>query len=158
MSGTIAEGFSQGGRGRRADAVRHLHDRVAGGQLTHEFRRPRRGPDDAIGRGASIALIIVLGSMLGATPAHAGPCAKEIAALRESLRQTESGGKTIGSAPQSIGAQLEHQPTPASVARAKENARARIAALLAQAETLDAQGKLAECQEALRTASLLLNP
>lgn len=108
---------------------------------------------------ASVALVIVITAILDIAAASAGPCAGEIAELRQSLRQTEKGEPAvIGSAPQSIDAQLEHQPTPASVERAKENAKAQIAAVLAQAESLDAQGKERECQQALLRARLMLNP
>ncbi|MGA2795042.1 MAG: hypothetical protein ABSE69_16230 [Roseiarcus sp.] len=110
-------------------------------------------------RSASVALVVVVATSFGAAPASAGPCAAKIAQLRESLRQTERGETAfVGSAPQSVDAQLEHQPTPASVERAKENAKAQIAAVLAQAESFDAQGKQRECRQALLKARLLLNP
>jgi len=108
---------------------------------------------------ASVALVVVVATSLGVAPAGAGPCAAKIAQLRESLRQTEKGETGfVGSAPQSIDAQLEHQPTPASVERAKENAKAQIAAVLEQAESLDAQGRQRQCRQALLKARLLLNP
>ncbi len=108
---------------------------------------------------APVALVIAVATTVSTAPASAGPCAGKIAELRESLRRTEKGGAAfVGSAPQSIDAQLEHQPTPASVERAKENAKAQIAAVLAQADSLDAQGKQRECRQALLKARLLLNP
>jgi hypothetical protein len=56
------------------------------------------------------------------------------------------------------GAQLEHQPTPASVERAKRHARSEIEAALGQARALDAQGKDEECAAEIAKAKLLLNP
>lgn len=110
-------------------------------------------------RSSPIALVAAVAASLGAAPASAGSCAAEIAQFRQSLHQTEnSGTAVVGSGPQSIGAQLEHQPTPASVERAKRNAKAQILALLAQAELFDAQGRRAECRQALQRANLLLNP
>jgi hypothetical protein len=108
---------------------------------------------------ASVALVIALAASLGAAPASAGPCAAKVAQLRASLGQAAGGGTAVvGSAPQSIDAQLEHQPTPASVERAEKNAKAEIFAVLAQAESLDAQGRQHACRQALRKARLLLNP
>lgn len=114
---------------------------------------------DVTRRSASVVLVIAVATTLGIAPARAGRCAGKIAQLRESLRQTQRGGAAfLGSAPQSIDAQLQYQPTPASVERAKETAKAQIAAVLAQAESLDAQGKQRECRQALLKARLLLNP
>jgi hypothetical protein len=106
-----------------------------------------------------MALIVAVAMILNAAPASAGSCAAEIAQFRQSLHQKEdSGTGVVGSAPQSIDAQLEHQPTPASVARAKHDAKGQVLALLAQAEAFDAQGRRDECQQALQKANLLLNP
>ena len=108
-------------------------------------------------RPSPMALVAAIAASLGAAPASAGSCAPEIAQFRQSL-QTENGRAVVGSEPQSIDAQLEHQPTPTSVERAKRNAKAHILALLAQAESLDAQGRADECRKVLARASLLLNP
>jgi hypothetical protein len=88
-------------------------------------------------------------------PAAAGPCADQIAEFEQFLQEHPG---AVGTAPQSVGAQLEHQPTPASIERARQNAKAEIAAALAQAKTLDAQGKQDECVDELAKAKLLLNP
>jgi len=110
-------------------------------------------------RSVPVALAVAVAITLNAAPASAGACAAEIAQFRRLVHQKEDAGTgVVGSAPQSIGAQLEHQPTPASVARAKDDAKGQILALLAQAESFDAQGRLPECEQALRKANLLLNP
>ena len=110
-------------------------------------------------RSAPIALALAIVVLAGSARAHAASCAAEIAQLRQSLHETaHTGAAVVGSAPQSIDAQLEHQPTPASVARAKKNANEQILALLAQAEAFDAQGHGRACRRTLRRANLLLNP
>ena len=109
----------------------------------------------------SIATILVIAaaSILSIAAADAGACAQDIAQLQQILRQQEiSRPDGFGTAPQSIDAQLEHQPTPQSVERAKKSAQASISAALNHAETLDAEGKATECQSAVATARLMLNP
>ena len=71
--------------------------------------------------------VIAIASTLRIATASAGPCAGEIADFRSSLSRDKNGEPTfIGTAPQSIGAQLEHQPTRESVERAKKQAQAQI--------------------------------
>jgi hypothetical protein len=47
----------------------------------------------------------------------------------------------VGTAPQSIAAQLEHQPTRESVDHAKKQAQAQILMVVTQAEALGSEGK-----------------
>jgi hypothetical protein len=103
--------------------------------------------------------IITLTSTLCVAIASAGPCTGEIADFRSSLSRDENGEPTfIGTAPQSIAAQLEHQPTRESVERAKKQAQTQILMVVTQAEALDSEGKKSECRNALAKAKLLLNP
>ena len=103
--------------------------------------------------------VIAIGSTLRIATASAGPCAWEIADFRSSLSRDKNGEPTfIGTAPQSIGAQLEHQPTRESVERAKKRAQAQILMVVTQAEAIDSEGKKSECRNALAKAKLLLNP
>jgi hypothetical protein len=103
--------------------------------------------------------IIAIASTLRLATASAGPCAGEIAEFQSSLPRDKNGEPAfVGTAPQSIDAQLEHQPTRESVERAKKLARAQIVAVLAQAEALDSEGKRNECRNAIAKAKLLLNP
>jgi hypothetical protein len=103
--------------------------------------------------------IIALASPLCIATASAGPCAGEITGFRSSLSRDKNGDPTfIGTAPQSIGAQLEHQPTRESVEHAKKQAQAQILMVVTQAEALDSAGKQSECRNALAKAKLLLNP
>ena len=103
--------------------------------------------------------VIAIASTLRIATASAGPCAGEIADFRSSLSRGENGEPTfIGTAPHSIGAQLEHQPTRESVERAKKRAQVRILMVVTQAEALDSEGRQSECRNALAKAKLLLNP
>jgi hypothetical protein len=107
------------------------------------------------------ATIFIIGvtSLLGITYATAGPCGAEIASFQRTLQQEEKlNPDSVGTAAQTIAAQLEHQPTPRSVERAKNLAKSEIAAVLARAEKLDAEERQRECLEALATARLLLDP
>ena len=102
--------------------------------------------------------IIAIASTLRIATASAGPCAGEIANFRSSLTRDKNGDPTfIASAPQSIGAQLAHQPTRQSVERVKQG-QAQILTVVAQAEALDSEGQKGECRNALAKAKLLLNP
>jgi hypothetical protein len=103
--------------------------------------------------------IVAIASTLRIATASAGPCAAEIAEFQSSLPRDKNGQLAfIGTAPQSIDAQLEHQPTRESVERAKKQAHAQIVAVLAQAEALDSEGKRNECWDLIVKAKLLLNP
>ena len=97
---------------------------------------------------------VVAFSALGG-PASAGSCGGQIAQFEQTLAQDPH---AVGTAPQTVDAQLEHQPTPASIAQAKANARGNVASALDEAKALDAQGRDAECMAALERARLLLHP
>jgi hypothetical protein len=60
-------------------------------------------------------------------------------------------------APQSIGAQLNRQPTPGSMKRAEERARASFDAVMARAKRLDARGDRTGCRRALTAAKRMYN-
>ena len=100
-------------------------------------------------------LICVVFGQLGGT-AHASACADEIAQLSERSASLQPQAGAALSAPQSIGAQLGHQPTPESVQRAEEGAWSNLATLLARAEALDADGKQAECMATVANARRIL--
>jgi hypothetical protein len=87
--------------------------------------------------------------------ANASECSTQVAQLQQSVAGSPG---IVGTAPQSLGAQLDHQPTPASVANAKQNARSDVIAVLERAKDFDAEGKASECWDALGKAKLLLNP
>jgi hypothetical protein len=103
--------------------------------------------------------IVAIVSILNIRTASAGACTEEIAKFQNALPRDENGEPTfVGTAPQSIGAQLEHQPTQISVERAKKEAQNQIFRALAQAQALDSQGRPSECKDAIARAKILLNP
>ena len=65
------------------------------------------------------------------------------------------GGAGEPSAPQSVGAQLHHQPTPGSVQSAEHKARADSEAALNRARKADAEGNASACAKALTEARAL---
>jgi hypothetical protein len=94
---------------------------------------------------------------LGVVSAHAGPCTAAIAQFEQAVRQSAGAPDAGPMAPQSIGAQLDRQPTPGSIKQAEERAQAAFAATLARAKRLDAQGNRAGCTRALRAAKRMYN-
>ena len=103
----------------------------------------------------ALTAVAVLG--LGLTAAQAGPCSKKIAQFEQAVRQSAGNPNAGPMARQSIGAQLDRQPTPGSVKRAQERAKATFAATLARAKRLDARGNRAGCTRALAAAKRMYN-
>jgi hypothetical protein len=89
---------------------------------------------------------------LGVPSAQAGPCSKEIAEFEQAVRESKNNPNAGPVAPQSIGAQLDRQPTPGSVKRAEQRAQAAFEAALARAKRLDARGDRAGCTRGLADA------
>jgi hypothetical protein len=94
---------------------------------------------------------------LGAASARAGPCSIEIAQFEQAVRQSANNPNAGPVAPQSIGAQVDRQPTPGSVQRAEDRAQAAFDAALARAKRLDSQGNRAGCRRALAAAKRMYN-
>lgn len=90
----------------------------------------------------------LVGAVLGLNPAaaRAGPCTSDIARL-----ETAAGSSGL-TAPQSVGAQLGHEPTPASIAKSQERLKASFAALMARAKRYDARGNRLGCTRELAKA------
>jgi hypothetical protein len=91
--------------------------------------------------------------------AQAGPCTAQIDDVEQKIHQAQAARELSGagapSAPQSVGAQLHHQPTPGSVAGAEDKAREAAAAALNAARNADAAGDAAGCARALADAKAL---
>ncbi len=102
-------------------------------------------------------LIVSAAVCFGIGSAHAGPCSSEIAQFEQAVRQSAGNLNAGPMAPQSIGAQLDRQPTPASVKRAEQRAQATFAATMARAQRLDAQGNRLGCTRALIAAKRMYN-
>ena len=98
---------------------------------------------------AAIAVAVLF---LGTASAHAGPCSSAIAQFEQAVRQSAKNPAAGPTASQTVDAQTGRQPTPDSVKRADEGARAAFEAALARAKSLDAQGDQAGCSQALADA------
>jgi hypothetical protein len=98
-----------------------------------------------------LTVVLVFGAalVLGVASAHAGPCTTQIAQFEQAVRQSANNPDAGPTARQSIGAQIDRQPTPGSVKRAEERAQATFDAALARAKRLDARGDRAGCMRAL---------
>jgi hypothetical protein len=93
--------------------------------------------------------------LLSIAPARAGPCTESIAQFEQAVRQSASNPYAGPMASQTVGAQLDRQPTPASMARAEKRARAAFAAVLRRAKRLDGRGNRAGCERALARAKAM---
>jgi len=98
------------------------------------------------------AVVICAALVLNVASAHAGPCSTEIAQFEEAVRQSANSPGAGPMARQSIGAQIDRQPTPGSVKRAEERAQAAFEAALARAKRRDARGDHDGCLRALAAA------
>jgi hypothetical protein len=96
----------------------------------------------------------LVGALLGLTAADAsaGPCSSDIAAFEAAIANSQGNPLAGLTAPQSVGAQLEHQPTPGSVEQAEARLQKRFAAAMARARRYDAQGNRLGCTRELAKA------
>jgi hypothetical protein len=95
----------------------------------------------------------------GAAAAHAGQCTAQISQVEQQIRLAQAaspqGGAGEPTGPQSVDAQLHHQPTPQSVESAESRAKVDSAAALDRARKADAAGNAAACAKALKEAKEL---
>jgi hypothetical protein len=105
-------------------------------------------------RGSNIPFLIVAFLVTGVN-AQAGPCTARIAEIERFVQSSATGPDTGPSGPQSVGAQLHHQPTPGSVEGAEHRARADGLAALDRARKADAAGDAAACAKAIEEAKLI---
>jgi hypothetical protein len=95
--------------------------------------------------------------VLSAASANAVPCSSEITRFENVVRYSGNNGQYGPTEPQTVGAQLGHQPTVRSVLRAKGKAQTKFQANMALAKKFAAQGKNAECLKALSDAQLIFD-
>jgi len=111
-----------------------------------------------VGRFCKLALTVAAFLPISAAAANAGPCTAEIQKVEAQIRRAAAMPAPAGTgeptAPQSIGAQLHHQPTSQSVKSAVARADADAAAALDRARRADAEGK-PECRKELEIAKQL---
>src|SRR6266404_1219210 len=89
---------------------------------------------------------------LAATNALAGPCTSDIAQFEAAIRSSQGNPFAGLTAPQSVGAELGHQPTPASLKQAQARLKKQFAATKARAKRYDAQRNRKGCTRALAAA------
>jgi hypothetical protein len=100
----------------------------------------------------TVSPIVCAALALSATYAKAGPCSEDIAQFEAAIRQSAGNPDAGLTAPQSVGAQLSHQPTPESLKRARQQLQSKFSAAMARAKRLDAKGDHAGCSRALSVA------
>ena len=96
---------------------------------------------------SALAGVCLVGAV---TSAEAGPCAAQIKAVESQVRRAMGPAGPTG--PQTVGAQLHHQPTPSSVQSAAAKAQADAKAALDRARKADAAGDAKACAKALDEA------
>jgi hypothetical protein len=133
-----------------------LHETAKTGYCSVLGTELRASWNPVVDRRIAAAFMISAALGLFALPAHAGPCTKKIAQFERTVRQSAENPTAGPMAPQSIGAQLGHQPTPSSVKRADIKAQKSFDAALTHAKTLDEKGKR-KCVRALAYAKRLFN-
>jgi hypothetical protein len=103
---------------------------------------------------SQIAAGLIIGAVLGLAPtlAEAGPCTANIAQFEAAMRQSAGNPFAGLTAPQSIAAQDNRQPTLASMKKAERDLKAKFAATMAQARRLDPRNDRAGCERALSAA------
>jgi hypothetical protein len=109
----------------------------------------------SVGRSASFGLLIATTAatlFCGSGTAHSGPCTSQIEELERQIGHASSSAKSGPTAPQSIAAQLHHQPTPETVRNAERKADADAAAALQRARQADTDDNPAACAKALGEA------
>jgi hypothetical protein len=109
----------------------------------------------SIGRFAPFGFLIATTAaalLCGSGAAHSGPCTSQIEELERQIGRASSSAKSGPTAPQSIEAQLHHQPTPETVRNAERKANADAAAALQRARQADINDHPAACAKALDEA------
>jgi hypothetical protein len=101
-----------------------------------------------------VAVAFFLGAALGLSPtfAEAGPCTADIAQFEAAIRQSVGNPYAGLTAPQSVAAQNDRQPTVASMKKAERDLKAQFAAAMARAKRFDARNDRAGCERALSVA------
>jgi hypothetical protein len=94
-------------------------------------------------------------ALFNPTLAHSGPCTAQILAFNQQAKAAAPGPESGPTGPQTIDAQLHHQPTPGDVAHAEAVANKDAEAALQKARTADAAGDAAGCKAALKEARRL---
>jgi hypothetical protein len=105
----------------------------------------------------TIALFLCAPLGLGVDPAQAASCTQQIDQFEAAVRHSSANPDAGPTAPETPGAKLGRQPTPASIATAEARSQSRFASLVAKAKALDARGKHAACMRALNEAKRMFD-
>jgi hypothetical protein len=105
----------------------------------------------------TMALLLCTAFSASVEAAQAGQCLTQIDQFEMAI-QSPMAADAGPTAPETIGAKLGHQPTPASVEIAASRAQSRFASLVAKAKALAAEGKDAACVRALTDAEESFDP
>ncbi len=89
------------------------------------------------------------------SPAFAASCAAMVSQAEVWLA---SHPDKVGTGPQTIAAQLNHQPTRDSVAKARMQSRDHLAASLDRAKAMQAAGDEAGCRKSFAAVAWMLKP
>lgn len=96
-----------------------------------------------------VGLIAAAMLLSGVCSAQAEPCAEQFAQVEAQISGHKTGARFGPSAPQTVGAQLGRQPTPATIERAERQANALATATLERARVADEEGDASGCKRAL---------
>jgi hypothetical protein len=122
----------------------------------HAARTDRLEFGSLIVKCVSIAVMAIAASLADAGSCYASPCTAHIAQVEQQIAQSQANpalqGAGTPSAPQTLGAQLHHQPTPGSVQSGENVASADAAAALERARKADGAGDAAACAKAVNEA------
>jgi hypothetical protein len=96
-----------------------------------------------------IAIAPAIIALVTASSAYAGPCTSELAHIEQKIAAASTSVAAGPSAPQSVGAQLGHQPTPETVQSGEHQAGALGQAIMDRARKADDAGDAQACMQAL---------
>jgi hypothetical protein len=99
--------------------------------------------------------LVLIAAFALPAPAFAASCADMVSHAESFLAAHPD---KAGTRPQTIGAQLEHQPTRDSVAKAKMDSRDHLAASLERAKAMQAAGDEAGCRKSFDAVAWMLKP
>ncbi len=99
--------------------------------------------------------LVLIAALALPAPAFAASCAEMVSQAEAFLAAHPD---TAGTRPQTIDAQLNHQPTRDSVAKAKMSSRDHLAASLANAKAMQTAGDEAGCRKSFDAVAWMLKP
>ena len=99
--------------------------------------------------------LLLIAALALPAPALAASCADMVSQAESYLAAHPD---KAGTRPQTVDAQLQHQPTRESVAKAKMDSRDHLAAALANAKAMQTAGDEAGCRKSFAAVAWMLKP